>query len=172
MTYPTPWLPPSDTANARTADGRTFILERRPQFTEMVIPFAWIGGTTRDQGFVAGDYTTLTEMFRSDVIVTAPVLQYDFQVGAGYGVGVTSVNYEIKVYPENSEFTTTVLLSGTGASGDQLAGYINLFSAVGPDIYTRYASFRLSVSRNGGSGDGAGVRMIKPWLLRSPAVLA
>jgi hypothetical protein len=167
----TMWLPPSDVADSRGMTSRVVVVERRPQFTEMVIPFAWIGGTTRDQGFVAGDYTTLTEMFRSDVIITAPVLQYDFQVAAGYGVGVTSVNYEIKVYAENSEFTTTVLLSGTGASGDQLAGTINLFSAVGTDIYTRYASFRLSVSRNGGSGDGAGVRMIKPWLLRSPNIL-
>lgn len=168
----TPWLPPSDVADTRGNNSRFVVVERRPQYQEAVIPFAWVGGTTRDQGFVAGDFTTLTEMFRSDVIVSAPVLQYDFQVGAGYGVGVTSVNYEIKVYPENSEFATTVLLSGSGASGAQFAGYVDLFATVGPDIYTRYASFRLSVSRNGGSGDGAGVRMIKPWLLRSPPVLA
>lgn len=168
----TPWLPASDVADARGNNSRFVVVERRPQYVECTIPFAWIGGTTRDQGFVAGDFTALTEMFRSDVIVTAPVLQYDFQVGAGYGVGVTSVNYEIKVYPQSSEFTATVLLSGTGSSGDQLAGYIDLFDVISPDIYTRYASFRLSVSRNGGSGDGAGVRMIKPWLLRSPTVLA
>jgi hypothetical protein len=172
MTYLTPWLPPSDTANSRVADNRTFILERRSQFMEMVIPFAWVGGTAQFAGYVAQDTTTLSEAFRSDVIVTAPVLQYDFQLSTAFGSGVTSVNYEIKVYASASEFATTVLLTGTGSSGDQLAGYIDLFSAVGPDIFTRYASFRLSVSRNGGSGDGAGVRMIKPWLLRSPVVLA
>lgn len=166
------WLPPSDVADTRGNNTRVTIIERRPQYQEMVIPFAWIGGTTRDQGFVAGDYTTLTEMFRSDVIITAPILQYDFQVGAGYGVGVTSVNYQIEASSPTGEFATTVLLSGTGASGTQPAGFIDLFATISPDIYTRYASFRLAVSRNGGSGDGAGVRMIKPWLLRSPSVLA
>ena len=168
----TPWLPPSDVADSRGSSSRFVVIERRPQYQETTIPFAWIGGTTRDEGFVAGDFTTLTEMFRSDVIVSAPVLQYDFQVGAGYGVGVTSVNYQIEVRSPTGEFATTVLLSGTGASGFQPAGFIDLFAEVSPDIYTRYASFRLSVSRNGGSGDGAGVRMIKPWLLRSPTVLA
>jgi len=171
MTY-TPWLPPSDTANARTTDTRTFILERRPQFTEMVIPFAWIGGAAQQAGFVSQDTTTLSEAFRSDVIITAPVLQYDFQVTTAYGSGVTSVNYELKVFAQDSAFATTVLLTGTGNSGDQMQGFVDLFDVISPDVYTRYASFRLSVSRNGGSGDGAGVRMVKPWLLRSPSVLA
>lgn len=168
----TPWLPPSDVADTRGNNSRFVVVERRPQYQEMVIPFAWIGGVPQFQGFYAGDFTTLTEFFRSDVIVTAPLLQYDFQLSSAFGVGVTSVNYEIKVFAENGEFATTVLLSGTGAGGDQISGYVDLFATISPDVYTRYASFRLSFSRNGGSGDGAGGRMIKPWLLRSPTATA
>ena len=167
----TMWLPPSDVADSRGMTSRVVVVERRPQYQEAVIPFAWIGGTAQYAGFVSQDTTTLAEAFRSDVIVTAPVLQYDFQVTTVFGSGVTSVNYEIKIYADDGTFSPTVLLSGTGADGTQPQGVIDLFSATTNDIYTRYVSIRLSVSRNGGSGDGAGVRMIKPWLLRSPNVL-
>lgn len=167
-----PWLPASDVADSRGNNSRFVVVERRPQYQEVVIPFAWVGGQAQQAGFVSQDVTTLSNAFRSDVVITAPVLQYDFQLTTVYGVGVTSVNYQIEVLSPAGEFATTILLSGTGVGGDQPAGYIDLFDAVSPDIYTRYASFRLAVSRNGGSGDGAGVRMVKPWLLRSPRILA
>lgn len=170
MSY-TPWLPPSDVADSRGTNTRFSTVERRPQYTQVTIPHAVIGGTPRAEGYQSVDSTTLVEMFRADVFVTAPVLSYDFQVSTAFGVGVTSVNYQIEVKGFGG-FADTVVVTGTGAGGDQVSDNVDLTTLVSNDIFTRLASFRLSVSRNGGSGEGAGVRMVTPWILRSPSILA
>lgn len=167
----TPWLPPSDTADTRSQNTRTGQLERRPQFTQAAIPVAVIGGTPRANGYQSVDSTTLVEIFRCDAFITAPAFSYDFQLATVYGSGVTSINYQIEVRGAG-HFTDTVVVSGSGTNGQQILGTVDLFDLISTDIYTRLGSFRLSVSRNGGSGEGAAVRLDAPFLLRSPSILA
>ena len=168
MNYLTPWLPPSDTANARTADTRTFILERRTQFITAVLPFAILGGTPRIAGIHTMDSTTLTDAVVMNVLVTAPILHYQFQVFKSFGVGVTSVNYSVELH-DTPGIADTVLLSGSSSvDGDGVTGEVDLFSTVSQDVFTRLAQIRLQVSYTGGTGEGAGVRMVRPWSLRPP----
>lgn len=166
-----PWLPPSDVADTRGNNSRFVVVERRPQYIQATLPHAVIGGTPRANGYQSVDSTTLVEIFRSDAFVSAPVLSYDFQLSTVYGSAVTSINYQIEVRGAGL-FTDTVVVSGTGTDGQQIIGSVDLFDLISDDIYTRLGSFRLSVSRNGGSGEGAAVRLDVPFLLRSPSILA
>lgn len=168
----TPWLPASDVADARGNNSRFVVVERRPQYVQAAMPYSVIGGNPRAFGFQSVDATSLTEVFRSDAFITAPVLSYELQFTTAYGAGVTSINWQIEVRSAG-EFTDTVVASGTANDGDAVLAAVDLMAAIGTtDIFTRLGSFRVSVSRNGGSGEGAGVRFLTPWLLRSPTILA
>ena len=163
-----PALPPSDVADANAVGGNVSTLSTRSTLVSATIPFAVIGGTPRAQGFQSVDSTTYVEVFRSDVYVTTRYLWYDFQVTSAYGVAPTSIDWQVEVrWPYNAGLPTTVLATGAAASGDQVQNVADLFTLVSRSVYSEVASVRLSVKRTGGSGEAAGVRMIKPWLLRS-----
>lgn len=162
-----PALPVSDVADTRALTGAVGTLGRRLQFTPAVIPFAVIGGTPRPSGFQSVDSTTYVEVVRSDCWVTAPLLDYDIQVTDAYG-SATSIDWKIEAqFPLSATLSTATLATGTGVTGTQFSAVINLFDLTSELAFSEYLSARLSVKRTGGAGEGAGIRMVKPWLLRA-----
>ena len=170
--YSDPVLPPSDVVDQRNHTNRLDLITRRPPMTPTVLPFAVIGGTPRANGYQSVDSTTYVEITRTDCYITTRYLLYDLQISDAYrSTAVTSIEWQIIAYWSfNSGIPTTTLASGSGLN-DQFSGSVDLFDSIvlglGQQVLTEYSSIRLQIKRTGGTGEGAAVRMVKPWILRS-----
>lgn len=164
-----PALPPSDVADTNDTNRKLNTLARSQQLIPVVIPFAVIGGTPRADGYHSVDSTTYVEMVRSDCYATNRYLNYDLQVTGAYGGAPTSIDWQIvATFPFNPDFpATTTLATGSGVSGTQFSGSVDLFTTVNRLVLSEYLSLRLSVKRTGGSGEAAGIRLVAPMVLRS-----
>ena len=169
MTHMEPALPPSDVAYLRELEARIRLLERRQPVLSFPLPVVAIFGNPEIQGFYSHSQTAVSDVWRVDGYVTAPILDYDLSTSDAFATtNPTTLTLEIELRSYDGSFSNTVILSDTSAPDTQVAGYVNLLDAtpLDEDIMGRFVSFRIGIGRSGGSGDAAAVRLNKPFLLR------
>jgi len=134
-------------------------------------------GVQRDFSFTSFDTTSFLDFFRSDVLLTAPLLDYDLQTWNFWeATAVTSIEWQITAshyFDPGVPVTTAVVASGQSlAPGDaeQFQGTVDISdpSNLGPAALFRFVRFDLEAKRTGGSGEGAAIRWVRPPILRIP----
>jgi len=175
-------LQPNLMDEIRTLRKELDLLKRVPRWYEQAFPTVPLGAV-RDFGFTSLDSTSFVDLFRADVLATAPLLDYDIQTTTRYeSTAVTSIEWQITgtVYfiDGDTPVTTAVLASGDSDSGtwdgsgdEQFQGSVDITdsSLLGPGAMFRLIRFDFEAKRTGGSGDGAALRMVRPPILRLPS---
>lgn len=164
-----PALPPSDVVDVRSIAGDVGRITRRAQYTPTTIPSLAIGGTPRDSGYQSTSSTSYVEMFRADCYVSAPYLAYDIQTSDAYaGTPPASVEFEITATtPYNASLPASTTLVTSGGAVGEYAATVDLRTLISPLVIGEYLSLRVTVKMTGGTGDGAGIRMVAPMALRA-----
>jgi len=165
-----PALPASTTASANTIEERLARLERRLNFWPAVLPIAPVFGANQGSGFHSHSLTTVSDVYRCDAYLTAPVLDYDIQQTDAYATSSpTTITVEVKILGFGA-FSDTVLVTDTQAPDAQIAGFVDLIDTLGEDILGRFASFRIRTAHTGGTGEAVAARLNKPLTLRTLSV--
>jgi len=159
-------LSPSIIAEINDLKDRVKVLELRRPMTGVAIPVVPLGAN-RPFGFCSLDVTTFSDCFRCDVMVTAPILDFDVQVTSDFGVGISTVEWRISGQDFTNDGPVLTIATGGGVNYTQDQGRVDLRPILGADVIFKYVRFDLEVKRTGGSGD-AGVRLVRPLLLRLP----
>lgn len=158
------------------------LLKRAPRWRGQTFPVVPLGAV-RDFGFTSIDSTTFVDLFRADVLLTAPILEYDIQTANRYeSTPVTSIEWQITAQAyivEGTGFKSPVTVaSGSSDSGswdgsgdEQFSDTVELTTSalLGPEALFRLVRFDFECKRTGGSGDGAALRMVRPPILRIPS---
>lgn len=158
-----PALAPNLLAVISGLEARIRTLERAPRYFGQSVTAVPLGAV-RDFGYSSIDSTSYTEVFRADVWVTAPTLDYDIQISDAFSTSTpTSIEWRIQVTDEQS--TAAVAASGSGTGADQFSATVDVTDFLGAAILYRPLRIDLEIKRTGGSGDVA-IRQVRPFILR------
>lgn len=155
------------------------LLKRAPRWRGAVLPAVPLQAV-RDFGFTSLDTTSYADFFRADVLLTAPILDYDIQTWNFWeSSAVTSIEWRITAgayFDDGSPFSTVTVASGSSSAAtwsggaEQFSAQVDVTSAslLGPAALFRLVRFDFECKRTGGSGDGAALRLVRPPILRIP----
>lgn len=162
MSSTEPTLSPDVLTDVQRIRQRITDLERSPRYSPRVVASVPLG-VRQNSGFETADSTSFVDLFRADVFLTAPILDYDIQLG-DFGTGVTSIEWQISAH---FDAQVTVVASGTGVGTNQFTGKVDMLDASVLGIAARDQLVRIDVEakRTGGSGQ-AGLRLLRPLAIR------
>jgi hypothetical protein len=175
---PTPIYDPSLVGEIQSLREEIELLKAAPRWRTVTFPAVPLGNP-ENQGFNTIDTTTYEDFFRADVLLTAPILNYDIQVSNAWETtAVTSIEWRIQAgayFTDGSPFSFVTVDSGQWLAAapaiTQFSDFVDLTdpSLLGPAALFRLVRIDFEAKRTGGSGPGAGLRLVRPPILRIPS---
>ena len=163
-------LQPSLLDEIKQLETRLKALERSPRYVAQTIPASPLG-LAGIWGMVTTDATTdgqvPNHVFRSDVLLTAPLFSFDMQMFQTSGSAVTSIDWYIHLKNEYGVTLDANIASGSSPHDDQVGGLIDILAITGSQYLNRLVRFDVFIKRVGGSGF-VGCRLNRPHQLRTP----
>lgn len=157
-------LPPNIIDHIQELEERVRVLERAPRYVGQSVPAVPLGAV-RDFGFSSIDATSYTEVFRSDVWLTAPILDYHIQTSDVWATSApTSIDWQITAYDESN--ASYFVSAGSSGTPQEFFGTRDLTTIIGPEVLFRPVRIDVEVRRTGGAGDAA-IRLVRPLIIRT-----